>query len=317
MKVVVGHAEVLYLALLSGVLTLLPIFVPLGGGLLTALAPFPFIVLASKYPWQYVVSVLGLESGVILLNGRLQPLVFLGQCALIAWGISWATRRRWSISQTLLCSIAVPCVVGMLVAVAYSLLMQLPLDALVMRYVQKIVDASQEYVRTLEQFQEGDAEQWAVLIEALPQLLLTVLPALIVIGHLFLNLLNYLLARRYCWRSQPPLALPPDDLACWKASEYLVWVFLASGASLFAPSDVVGTIGVNLLLITLALYFLQGVAIVLFWGRRLPVPLGVQCFLLALLFLVAGPFCVIICTAAGLFDLWVDFRRQRRHSMLP
>jgi hypothetical protein len=26
---------------------------------------------------------------------------------------------------------------------------------------------------------------------------------------------------------------------------------------------------------------------------------------------------VIVCTAAGLFDLWVDFRRQRHHSLLP
>jgi hypothetical protein len=32
---------------------------------------------------------------------------------------------------------------------------------------------------------------------------------------------------------------------------------------------------------------------------------------------VAGPLCIVVCTTAGLFDLWVDFRRQRRHSVLP
>jgi hypothetical protein len=144
-----------------------------------------------------------------------------------------------------------------------------------------------------------------------------VLPALIVIGYLFTNLFNYILVRRYCQRSQPPLSLDPDDLTCWRASDYLVWIFLASGAALFVPLDLVSTMGVNVLLVTLAIYLLQGLAIMLFWGRRLPLPMGVQCLMIAMVFLIAGPFCVIVCTAAGLFDLWVDFRRQRHHPLLP
>ena len=43
-QVVGGKREVLSLALLSGILTLLPVLVPVGGGLLTILAPFPLIV---------------------------------------------------------------------------------------------------------------------------------------------------------------------------------------------------------------------------------------------------------------------------------
>src|SRR5919205_4525281 len=116
--------------------------------------------------------------------------------------------------------------------------------------------------------------------------MLAVLPSLVVISHLFINVLNYLLVRRYCQRSQPPLRLDPADLTCWRASDYLVWVFLASGAALLVPIDLVSTIGLNVLLVTLAIYLLQGLAIVLFWGRRLPLPLGVQCLMLALIFLI-------------------------------
>ena len=317
MKVVAGNPEVLYLALLSGVFTLLPVFVPLGGGLFTAIAPFPLIVLAVKYPWQYPAGIIGLEGSLLFLGGRVQALFFLGQCSLIAWALSRAIRRRWSLSQTLIGSIFVSCGVGLLLLIIYSLVTHASFEAIVTRYFKKVVDVSQEYVRTIEQFQETDDEQLAALMETLPQLVLTLLPALIVIGSLFMHLLNYMLVRRYCQRSQPPLMLDPGDLTSWRASDYLVWVFVASGAAMLVPLDMVGTIGLNLLLITLAIYLLQGLAIVLFWGRRLPVPLGAQCLMLALIFLVAGPFCVIICTAAGLFDLWVDFRRQRRGSMLP
>jgi Predicted membrane protein (DUF2232) len=317
MKAVVGNPEVLYLALLSCILTLLPAFVPIGGGLLTALAPFPLIVLAVKYPWRYAVSLMGLEGGLMLLGGQLQALVFLGQCGLVVLATSWAMRRGWSISQTLVGSLVVLFSVGALFLAVYSTFVQSPTQLLATRYFDNIVHVSQEYVRAVEQLQEGEDEQLAALVEALPQLVFTVLPALMVIGHLFTNLCNYILARRYCQRSQPPLRLDPDDLTCWRASDYLVWVFLASGAALLVPIDLVGTIGLNVLLVTLAVYLLQGLAIVLFWGRRLPLPLGVQCLMIAVVFLIAGPLSVIVCTAAGLFDLWVDFRRQRHHPLLP
>ena len=318
MKAVVGNPEALYLVILSCLLTLLPVFVPMGEGLLTALAPFPLIVLAVKYPWRYAVSLLGLEGGLMLLGGRLQPLFFLSQCGLVAFATAGAIRRGWSISRTMVGSLVVPLGVGALLLAVYGTLVQSPTPELVTRYLDKIVSLSQElYVRAVEQIQEGEDEQLTALVEALPQLVFAVLPGLVVIGHLFANLLNYILVRRYCQRSQPPRPLDPDDLTCWRASDYLVWVFLVSGAVLLVPIDLVSTIGLNVLLVTLAIYLLQGLAIVLFWGRRLPFPLGVQCLVLAVVFLIAGPLCVVVCTAAGLFDLWVDFRRQRHHPMLP
>jgi hypothetical protein len=317
MKAVGGYPEVLYLALLSCVLTLLPVFVPIGGGLLTALAPFPLIVLAVKYPWRYAMSLIGLEGGLMLLGGQWQSLLFLGQCGLVVLAISGAMRRGWSISQTLAGSLVVPFGVGALLLAVYGTFVQSPTQPLVTRYFDNVVHMSQEYVRAVEQLQEGEDEQLTALVEALPQLVFTVLPALMVIGYLFVNLCNYILVRRYCQRSQPPLKLDPADLTCWRTSDYLVWVFLASGAALLVPLDLVSTIGLNVLLVTLAIYLLQGLAIVLFWGRRLPLPLGVQCLMIAVVFLITGPLCVIVCTAAGLFDLWVDFRRQRHHPLLP
>jgi hypothetical protein len=253
----------------------------------------------------------------MLLGGQWQSLFFLGQCGLVVLAISWAIRRGWSISQTLVGSLVVLFGVGALLLVVYGTVDQSPTQPLVTRYKDNVVHVSQEYIRAVEQLQEGEDEQLTALVEELPQLLSMVLPALMVTSHLFTNLFNYLLVRRYCQRGQPPLTLDPDDLTCWRASDYLVWVFLVSGVALLIPMNLVSTIGLNVLLVTLAIYLLQGLAIALFWGRRLPLPIGVQCLMIAMVFLIAGPLCVIVCTAVGLFDLWADFRRQRHHPLLP
>jgi len=317
MKAVVGNLEVLSLAILSGILTLLPMVVPVPGGLLTALIPFPFTALAVKYPWRYALGLSGLEGGVLLLGERPQLLFFLSQGGLVALVTAWAIRRGWSISRTIVGGLVVPLVIGALLLAVYSTLVHPLPQGLLTRYFDRAVSLSRQYVQTLEQMQEGEHEQLATLVEVLPQLLLAVLPALVVISYLFMNVLNYVLVRRYCQRSQSPLHLDPDNLLCWHASDYLVWVFLASGAALLIPLDAVSTIGLNVLLVTLAIYLLQGLAIALFWGQRLPLPLGVQWLVVGVVFLIAGLLCVVVCTVAGLFDLWVDFRRQRRHSLLP
>ena len=109
--------------------------------------------------------------------------------------------------------------------------------------------------------------------------------------------------------------LDPPDVALWHATDYLVWVFLASGMGLFFPSGFLQQLSVNVFVITLVIYCLQGLAIALFWGRRLPLPIGVRWLAGVLLLLFAGPPCIVLCIVAGLFDQWVDFRRLRHKPL--
>src|SRR5439155_11685015 len=155
MKAVVDNLEVLWLAILSGLLTLLPMFVPVGGGLLTAFVPFPFIVLAVKYPWRYAVSLFGLEGGLMLLGGQPQLLFFLIQGGLVALVTAGAIRRGWSISQTIVGSLVVPLGIGALLLVVYCTLVRpLPQDILV-RYCDKAVSLSQKSGLALDQIRES------------------------------------------------------------------------------------------------------------------------------------------------------------------
>jgi uncharacterized protein YybS (DUF2232 family) len=175
---------------------------------------------------------------------------------------------------------------------------------------QEMADALYDQLLQMEGLR--DEEAMATALEALPRTMVAVLPAVCAVNFLFPNVLNYLLARRYLRHREPPISFVPTDIAQWRATDYLVWVFLGSGIALFLPAPTLNYIGLNVFLVTLAIYFIQGLAIAVFWGRRVPLP-SAACWLLAVVaFLLAAPFCVLACTTAGLFDLWVDFRRQRR-----
>jgi uncharacterized protein YybS (DUF2232 family) len=303
------NLEGVSLASLSFILTLLPVFGPVEGLFLTTLAPFPLVVLAIKYPWRYALGVVGLEAAGLVLLGGIQTLLFIGQYGLVPIVMAWAMRRRCSIAQAVVWSVGVPLGVGGVLFLFYSLSVHQAPHLLLANYLDQLLTVMREHLA--EQTQRVDEEQLAAFVEAFPQLVLTIFPALLVMNHLVMNVLNYVLVRYYCRRSRPPIHLDPEDLACWRASDYIVWVFLASGAALLLPIAPISTIGLNVFLVTLTVYLFQGLAIAVFWGRRMPFPPGVRLLLVLTVLLVAGSLFIVLCIIAGLFDLWVDFRRQR------
>jgi hypothetical protein len=316
-KAVALNPEASFLAIASCVLTLLPVFMPSEGILLTTLIPLPLLVLAVKYPWRYVVGLVGIEAGVLWLLEGWQALLFVSQHGLVPLVIAGAIWRGCSVACTMVSSVLIPLGVGSLFLVGYSIVTHQPFSLVLTSYLDQVVHAVHTHLGEAEQTQGVEGEPLAVLAETLPRLIRAIFPALLVINQLFINVLNYVLARYYCAHSHPPVWLDGEALTCWRASEYLVWVFLAGGAMLLLPFALLSTIGLNVFLLTLAVYLLQGVAIVVFWGRRVPFPPGVRWLLVLMAFIVTGPLGVVLCIAAGLFDLWADFRRLRRHPLVP
>ena len=305
------NTEGVVLATLSLVLMLLPAFAPLEGLFLTTLAPFPLIVLALKFPWRVAVWIVGLEAVGLGLLGGAQTLLLFSQYGLVPLVIAWAVRQRYSIASTMILSIALPLAAGGVCLLFYSVVVQQSPFLLLSTYLNQILDVVQEQLWVITQTPDGGGEELAALAQALPRFVLTIFPALWVINHLLINVLNYILVRFYCARSRPPIQLDPAALTGWRASDYWVWVFLGSGVAILVPLEPISIVGLNVFLVTLAIYMLQGLAIAVFWGRRVPFPFGLRLLLALMLFVVAGPLCIMLCIAAGLFDLWVDFRRQR------
>jgi uncharacterized protein YybS (DUF2232 family) len=101
-------------------------------------------------------------------------------------------------------------------------------------------------------------------------------------------------------------------LSRWSASEWLVWLLLASGFGLFIPIGAVSDIALNGFICVAAIYFCQGLAIVGFYFHTLAVPAIVRGIIYFVVF--AQPVVAAIVCVAGVFDMWIDFRRLKPPS---
>ena len=304
------NTELLALAGLSMLLILLPAFAPLEWLFPTLLGPFPIAVLWVKHPWRHVLWLIGLQAGILIVIGALPSMLLLAQYSIVGLTLGTAMQLGYTASRTITWSVALPIGIGAVVLLVVSAMAQQTPHAYLIALFEEMTDAL--YEQLLEMDGLGDEEAMASALEALPRTMFAVLPAVCAVNFLFPNVLNYLLARRYLRHRKPPISFVPADIAEWRATDYLVWVFLGSGVALFLPSPAFNFIGLNAFVVTLAIYFIQGLAIAVFWARRMPLPSAACWLVVVLAFLLAAPFCILACITAGLFDLWVDFRRQRR-----
>ncbi|WP_321370169.1 DUF2232 domain-containing protein [uncultured Desulfuromusa sp.] len=103
------------------------------------------------------------------------------------------------------------------------------------------------------------------------------------------------------------------SFAQWRLPAGLIWLLIVAGFFLLLPMETVSLIGRNLLVVLLPLYFLQGMAVVNSFLRKKAYPPLVK-GLIYFLLLILNPLPIII-TCAGVFDLWIDFRRPRQKNI--
>jgi uncharacterized protein YybS (DUF2232 family) len=137
-------------------------------------------------------------------------------------------------------------------------------------------------------------------------------PALAAISAAFVALINLGLFWRMSGRQQRVGYTLFGDLARWSTPEWLIWVLLVSGFGLFIPVAPLSTIALNCFICVAAIYFCQGLAIMAFYFKVLSMPPVAR----GLIYFVTGvqPVLAVLVCAAGIFDLWIDFRRLKPPS---
>jgi uncharacterized protein YybS (DUF2232 family) len=138
----------------------------------------------------------------------------------------------------------------------------------------------------------------AFLQQAYPGIAMTV-AGLMTLGLVFL--LSLFARGRY---TVPGRAFPE-----WKAPEQLVWVLIVAGFLVVFADGLPATFALNLLVILLPVYFLQGLAVIDCFFRRKafsPIFRAIGYVLVTLV----NPLPLLV-TGIGVFDLWADFRKPR------
>ncbi len=126
---------------------------------------------------------------------------------------------------------------------------------------------------------------------------------------------SMLLNLRVFWRWAGPQRLAYSlfgDLSRWSAPEWMVWLLLAGGFGLFIPVSAISDIALNGFICIAAVYFCQGLAIIGFYFQSLAVPSIVRGIIYFVVF--AQPVVAALVCVAGVFDMWIDFRRLKPPS---
>ena len=95
----------------------------------------------------------------------------------------------------------------------------------------------------------------------------------------------------------------------WATPEWLIWVLLVTGFGLFIPITAMRTIALNCFVCVAAVYFCQGLAIMAFYFRLLAMPSLARGLVYTIT--VVQPILAMMACVAGVFDLWIDFRRLK------
>jgi len=183
------------------------------------------------------------------------------------------------------------------------------LQDLTNQIVQSEVQQAMEIYRGTG-FTEAQLQEMQQVMDGMASFIKESFYGLYVVSLLLIQTLSLLLLQRFKGNSY---RIAGTSFSQWRVPAGVIWLLIASGFSLLVPIDIVALIGRNLLIVLLPLYFLQGMAVVSSYMQKKPYPPLVK-GLIYLLLLILNPLPIII-TCAGVFDLWIDFRRPRQKSI--
>ena len=247
-----------------------------------------------------------IAAGGIFANNGLSPMLgYLLQFGLGSFLLPFLLRRRFSWDRAVIATAAFVIAISVGSLAAYTAWEGKQLGPVIDSYIQQEVDTATHLTQQaklpadqMDEVKSMIGQMGAFLKIAYPSLGFLVIAGILLLQVVMLAALS---RGRYVWDQRP--------FQFWKAPELLIWALIIGGFAFFLGTGITRTLGVNLLIALLPIYFLQGLAVVshFFWRRRVPPAFRTFGYLLLTLL---NPFPLIV-TGIGIFDLWADFRKPK------
>lgn len=284
------------------------------------LGPFgSFLNLLTPVAAVYVGMRFGLRSGIVIVvvtSALLQQLAttytlaaYIGIFGISSLLLPTFLRRNIPWDRSVFYATIGSVVVTAVMIIAAVLSTGTNLHELTNQMVQSEVQQAMQIYRDTG-FTEAQLQDMQQVMDGMASFIKESFYGLYVVSLLFIQTLSLLLLQRFKRESYRISGTPFPQ---WRVPARVIWLLIASGFSLLVPIDLVALIGRNLLIVLLPLYFLQGMAVVSNFMQKKPYPPLVK-GLIYMLLLILNPLPIII-TCAGVFDLWIDFRRPRQKSI--
>ncbi len=291
--------EAVFFGFFSLILFLATSLIPIIGIVFSIFTPLPLVLLSLRR------GLLGGAMGLFFLflllrfsSSLPRAISFLLEFGGIALVLGEGIRREWRPERAVLLATLFGGTGTLLLLISYLVRFRVGLSGL----IGKQVAARLHEIRGVFERMGPSPISWS----SLQDFFLRSYPALLFLGILFGVTLNYYLAQRIRRFGRWEAKRPGVPFSSWSIPDSWVWGFILA-LLLYLLPDPYKRVGLNLLLASLGLYLLQGIAISssLFRRWRLPVPLQVPIYLLSFM----QPFLLLFFAGIGIFDVWVNFRK--------
>lgn len=144
-------------------------------------------------------------------------------------------------------------------------------------------------------------------------MLVRIYPALATIVLALVTAANVWLVRRISSiKAGVPLAA--GEFQEFRVKEHLIWLLILAGFALVADNPLLTTPALNIVIVMCALYFIQGLSVILTIIARQTFSGFIRIFFWMML--VFQPYLAAVVATIGIFDLWADFRTPRKQENL-
>ncbi len=251
-------------AILSMILFSAAAFLPPLGILLSIFCPIP-IILAYLYNGQKIgiLSLVAVALLLFLVTNFQNSVIFVVEYGLVAVVISESIRRKYSVDKVILLSLGAFLLLGGSLIYLLILAKGINFSSFMGEEIKQTMAASLEHYRD-----RGVPSDNIDQLKKIVPFFIRTIPAWMVVSSSMGILLNYVLVK-IIWNKYLGACdyFKNEELEKWSVSDYFIWLIISSAIMLLIPLEGLNTIGLNLLIVSLLIFFYQGIAIVLFFMR--------------------------------------------------
>lgn len=283
--------------------------VPLVGVVTSILTPLPVMVLC--HLWGLRGGILVVLIGTLVILMVLNPLlgvIFFTEFGLLGILLyHYLVKKGLPWDQGIVFSSLI--VLGMLALLVIVYRMATSLN--VVEWVRGEIHETGRGVLHLYPLENTKDQPLWVASEKFAEFVLRIFPSLIILTIWLEGIINVSLFTRITSRaaSGNGRIIMKPEFSTWICPDRFVWGGILGGFLIATKISLFVTIGLNTVILLLAIYFLQGISIVSFFFKKKNVPFGFRVTGYILIGIIQVlPFLI---TALGLFDIWIDFRKLR------
>jgi uncharacterized protein YybS (DUF2232 family) len=262
------------------------VYMPIFGFFCSLFIPLPILFYRSKLG-RKTGAIIPIAAGVIMMMvlGRFSiDLLFFFELMLLGFILSELMAIDLSVERTVLFACGAILASAILGLAFYSQIIQKGLTDVAAEYVTKNLQLTLLLYEGMGMSEEN-IQLIANSLEQIQYVLLRIIPALAIASTLFVAWTSLLISRPLL-KSRDLYYPDFGPLNLWKPPEHLVWGVIGCGLVLLIPSGSVKLIGLNGLIMLMAVYFFTGIAIVSFYFEKKRFPRLLRIFLYSLIALL-------------------------------